>query len=526
MFHRTSTSDSPLARAALVGVLVLSSAGPARANQTPYVVHGPVITGVSATEAWVAWYTAHHQGLSDGVNQCYLDNLVYGTPNDTIPTLTLSPSASGSSTFEDPTCSRFHNVHITGLAPATHYTFGLDMTSADSAPVSGGLTSAPASGAPFHFIVYGDNRDEPITSTSTRPDHQALVDAILTHDPGAAFLISNGDLALNLPAVSGDDNGYTEYFDVERPLLSTHPIFAALGNHETIDTTFYDGLMSGPTFAGAPHPYYFSLNWGQVHIAFLDAFEGATTLVEGRDPLITDAQIAWLESDLQAAQAAGQQLFIMSHQGAYSHSNDSSAHGGSPDVQTKVIPLMVQYGVQAIFAGHDHYYQRGHEGCIDYLVVGAGGAPMYDPDPTAPGVIVTSKKTSYLVVSVTADGASGEAKDTSGEVFDSFAFVPALPCGGADGGSADGGTDGGGDDPGLSDDAGPRAGDGDPSESISPSDTAGQASRGGCGCRARAGSGEGVSAVGFVVLVLELRKRGRSLRRTQPRSCRQRPGGR
>jgi len=105
----------------------------------------------------------------------------------------------------DPACSRFHKVHLTGLSPSTAYTFTLDMPNADGTSAAGAFGTAPAASDThaFKFLVYGDDRDNPITSASTRPDHEALVAGMMAHDGDAAFLVNVGDYALNYPAVSG-----------------------------------------------------------------------------------------------------------------------------------------------------------------------------------------------------------------------------------------------------------------------------------------------------------------------------------
>jgi len=414
----------------LVSVLALTAVftatGVAAADLFPYVVKGPVITGVTDTDAWVAWYTSHHQGSSSFLNECYNDALT-GTPNDTIPQLTLTSGGS----FSDSECSRFHKVHLTGLAPNAIYSFALDKPNADGTPAVGQFATAPAPAEtpPVKFLIYGDDRDNPITSASTRPDHEALVSAMLDQDGDAAFLVNVGDYALNYPAVSGDDRGYAAFYDVERELLATRPIVAVFGNHESIDTTYFDGLMSPTTFASKPHPYYFSFDWGRVHVACLNSFEGPNDLLLGgaRQPELTDAQAQWLDGDLAAAKSAGKILFVVTHQGAYSHGIGSTPHGGLTDVETRVVPLMLKHGALGMFAGHDHYYQRGHEGCIDYVVTGAGGAEKYEPDPNAPGVAVTFEDVSYVAVTVDADGvAQAETKDALGNVVDQFVLKSAT----------------------------------------------------------------------------------------------------
>ena len=494
----------------VIAALVALLPAAARATNYPWVQDGPVISGVTDHDAWVAWYTAHHEGTG---TQCTIENStpILGDHNTDVPTLTLSPTGSASS-YTDTNCDRYHKVHLTGLQPSTTYSFGLDKPwdQRGGPAVAGSFTTAPPTGthAAFQFVVYGDTRNnETVAGANTKTQHQTVVDAILAHEPAAAFLLHTGDLALNLPLVSGDDKGYTEFFAVERQLLANKPLFTVLGNHETIDTTYFDSMFDAARFNGAAHPYFSSLNWGQLHLALIDAFEGTPAIggFAGRNPGVSAAQEQWLDADLAAALAAGKTSFVAVHQGAYSHAVPGSGHGGLTQVEYKVNPLMIRYGVLASFAGHDHFYERGREGCIDYLVVGGGGAPMYAPDPAAAGVAKALQTNSYVVVSVAADGsATMVAKDKQGAVIDSFSFVvpDGAPCGwaGSDGGSDAGSADAGGGDAGRADsgsDAGADAGAGADGGVDAGADAglrdAGSAPDGGDPLGALAGSGCGCS---------------------------------
>ncbi len=403
---------------------LLAVAAPAAAMAFPVrTTKGPVITGVRQTEAWISWETSAPQGTGDG---CRFRRAAQ---------LQLAPAANGTRLFQDPACDRIHHVHLTGLKPATRYTFDLVPRFDRNHPAHGSFTTAPSDATtPFTFVVYGDNRDAPLPLPQTRGAHEAVTAAILRMNGDAAFLLQTGDLALNLPIAGGEDRGYTEFFDVERAILSTHPLFAVVGNHETIDMKEFDALVDPSSFVHAPHPWYGSFDWGPAHFALLDSFEGPVNagLKNDRLPGISAEQAAWLADDLEAASKRGRMIFLVSHQSPFSHvAPGTKGHGGSPDVARVIVPLMLTYRVLAVFAGHDHFYERGHEGCIDYFVVGGGGAPMYDPDPNAPGVAVARKATSYVAVTVKDGGATAVAKATSGEVLDTFRLAPAdaTACG-------------------------------------------------------------------------------------------------
>ena len=455
--------------------LFLVLPAPAFADGFPFVQHGPIISGVTTNDAWITWYTAHREGTG---SQCTLeeDTPFFGDHNTDIPTVTLSTGP----VLSDMTCDRYHRVHLTGLSANTSYSFTLDKPwdSATGATAKGKFTTAPDSHNTFgtKFVVYGDTRNDiTLGGTDTRADHQTLVDGILAHDGDAAFYLHTGDMALNLPGISGDDKGYTEFFEVERTLLANHAVFIVLGNHETIDTTFFDAMFDPSRYDGAPgntHPYYSSFDWGRAHLALGDSFEGAPTTLGlgGLNPGISLAQTEWMDADLQAARSHSQTSFIAMHQGPFSHyAAGSSGHGGLQDAVTNFIPLMLRYGALATFAGHDHYYQRGHEGCIDYLVLGGGGAPMYTPDSSAAGVISAQKALSYMVVNVGTDGsASMKVKDPGGNTLDTFQFVTPDPGCLSDGGTSpidagfnDAGTDAGVVDAGSNDGGAVDAGSND-----------------------------------------------------------------
>ena len=388
-----------------------ASDGKPQAPSKPYVTKGPVITGVTQREAWIAWETAEKRGQGCGEGP---------------PRLVLQAPGKAPASFEDPRCGTIHHVHLSDLAPGTAYTFALDHGNAHGGPVEGRFSTAPADpNASFRFVVYGDNRDAPWPMPSTRPAHEAVSGAILSREPDAAFLVHTGDLALNRPA----HHGYQEFFDVERGLLASRPILPVVGNHEKIELDEFDALVNAASFAGAPHPYYGSTDWGGVHFVIIDTFEE-----HGLSP----EQLRWIESDVAAAEQAGKLVFAVTHQGPYSHClKNASCHGGLPPKHGRdaLVKSLTAHHVAAIFSGHDHYYQRGREGegCLQYLVVGGGGAPMYEPTPPgpdAPGVAVSKKLTSYVVVTVKGRAATFEAKGTDGSVIDSGALAPAAtgPC--------------------------------------------------------------------------------------------------
>eukprot|EP00931_Biecheleriopsis_adriatica_P076641 TRINITY_DN5032_c0_g1_i1.p1 TRINITY_DN5032_c0_g1~~TRINITY_DN5032_c0_g1_i1.p1 ORF type:complete len:1220 (-),score=174.28 TRINITY_DN5032_c0_g1_i1:289-3906(-) len=94
-----------------------------------------------------------------------------------------------------------------------------------------------------------------------------------------------------------------------------------------------------------------------------------STVVE--DTIGTEArqqQMEWLTAEL--AQSAADWKIIFGHHPVYS----AGSHGISSRIFEELDPLMRQYGVQIMFAGHDHSKQLMQHRGLNYVISGAGGA--------------------------------------------------------------------------------------------------------------------------------------------------------
>lgn len=84
---------------------------------------------------------------------------------------------------------------------------------------------------------------------------------------------------------------------------------------------------------------------------------------------VDQKELAWLESALKSAQEEWKICYF--HHPLYS---DGGTHGSSVDIRVLFEPLFLTYGVNAVFSGHDHIYERiTPQKGIYYFVEGAGG---------------------------------------------------------------------------------------------------------------------------------------------------------
>jgi 3',5'-cyclic AMP phosphodiesterase CpdA len=81
------------------------------------------------------------------------------------------------------------------------------------------------------------------------------------------------------------------------------------------------------------------------------------------------AQAGWLEQKLKSSTAHWK--IAVFHHPIYS---SGKRHGSDLDLRKKLEPLLVRYGVNVVFSGHDHFYERikPQQG-IHYFITGAGG---------------------------------------------------------------------------------------------------------------------------------------------------------
>ena len=265
-----------------------------------------------------------------------------------------------------------HVVRVSGLNPGRRYRYVVDASSVDVPPVrvrspEAAFETAPAKQGPARLIVYGDMR------APGHAAHAQVVAGILRERP--ALVLNTGDLV----AVGSEESAWQRYFEITAPLGAIAPVVPALGNHEAyIKGAAKSWSLFGLSSASpAPGTGFTSLDWGGIHIVVLDTNN------------MDSAQKEWLTKDLASAKKhRPRAIFAICHEGPWAH----GAHGGSRMMEREVAPLLVAGGVDVLFAGHDHIYERGvgsvgGRAVLPYVIAGGGGAPLYNPSCETPTAV-------------------------------------------------------------------------------------------------------------------------------------------
>jgi hypothetical protein len=353
--------------------------------------------------------------------------------------------------FEDgaPAIPFRHRVKIDDLKPATRYEYTVAQ-GADS--FSSSFMTAPDRDVPVRFIVYADSETEPeSTGKHTQWDDPKsdaprtyLIDQTdgyhnnlqVINDREPDLIIIAGDLVES----GGEQRDWDEFWlhntspGHEHSIASRIPILAAMGNHEYFEgpkTGRYNQPGSGRAASkylsyfeypsnhaqrGEQNSRYYSLKYGPATLIVVDLCNNSPGksaedtnffLLGENEPgggFAPDfgphsEQYKWIEKQLTEAQQNSLFTFVVFHHAPYS----SGPHGvppgedGKTDPQsgraTRILtPMFLQYGVDAVFNGHDEMWERSEisglelkpdgsksEHSIQFYDVGIGGDGLRAP---------------------------------------------------------------------------------------------------------------------------------------------------
>lgn len=148
-------------------------------------------------------------------------------------------------------------------------------------------------------------------------------------------------------------------------LLRRSAVWPTIGNHERVgvngDTSPYLEIFTLPTQAEAGGiasgtERYYSFDYGDIHFVCLDSDTNNDSV----------AAMTWLENDL----AANDKTWLVAfwHHPPYTNgSHNSDDEGSLVDMRENFVPILEAYGVDMVFTGHSHSYERslwlyGHYG--------------------------------------------------------------------------------------------------------------------------------------------------------------------
>jgi acid phosphatase len=261
-------------------------------------------------------------------------------------------------------------------------------------------TASPASAV--RFIAVGD--------AGTGNDQQNTLARLMTkyqqtHSYDTALLLGDNIYP------DGDVSSVASKF--ERPyadlLHKASKFHAVLGNHDARHGR--EGQPKYPHFNMDGRTYY-SFTKGDNLVGFfgLDSNEFDRT------------QRQWLETQLAASQARWKVVYF--HHPIYSSAGE---HGSNDKLRAALEPMLVKYGVNAVFSGHDHTYERTRlqQACSISSPAVAANCGVADLDRRSPFFATGNDESgSFMLMEATPERFSFKAIDVDGRVFDSGELAP------------------------------------------------------------------------------------------------------
>lgn len=203
-----------------------------------------------------------------------------------------------------------------------------------------------------------------------------------------------------------DQRSFARKFELPyKPLLDAGvKFYASLGNHDDPSEGLY-----APFNMGGKRYYAFKRN--DVAFFVLDS------------NYMDRVQLDWLERQLQTSGAAWKICYF--HHPLYS---DARAHGSDVDLRATLAPLFAKYGVNVVFAGHDHVYERLQpKDGIYYFVLGNSGQLRYhDLKRSSDLVAGFDTDRDFMLVEIAGDNLYFQTISRTGQTVDSGA-LPRQP---------------------------------------------------------------------------------------------------
>ena len=262
---------------------------------------------------------------------------------------------------------QIQEVRIEGLKPETQYFYWVESEDAQGNPIESDVSTfqtASQKETPFAFAVISDTQHNPKVSGP-------LAKLAWEHRPN--FLLHPGDL---VDQGRMSDDWIEEFFKSMHPLISRVPMYPVLGNHEQNAKNYFD-------YMSLPEPeYFYQFSYGNADFFMIDSNRKV-------DP--ESEQFQWLDKSLAKSDATWK--FVCHHHPPYSSDENDYGNLWKTNKSTRgdlrvrqLVPLYEKHGVDIVWNGHIHSYERTwplkankavNMGGTIYMITGGGGGTTF-----------------------------------------------------------------------------------------------------------------------------------------------------
>ena len=356
---------------------------------------GPFIQQLTSTSTKIVW----------GTHQASIGSINYG------PTEELTSSASSRIANTE------HVIHLENLSPDTRYHYRIVAES------SGDLGRSKIysfrtmkENGPLRFAMLADSGKGTVAQYEIAKRLREWAPDLVLHGGDVVYPdFTAGRADLRAFSVYGSD-------------MAERPYFFAAGNHDVNHglgpflEAFHHPTNNTPQILhdleGTAPELYYSFDQGDAHFTVLYMPFFSQYVFKKDNP-----QYQWLEQDLQQSNKPWKVLML--HHNVFSssaHTFDDWDRNGLIDqeeLQALLIPLAKQYGVQIIFTGHDHVFERftPTDG-IHFVTSAGGGGGLYSLARRLPGSAQFWRNYHFVGITIDDTELTMEAIGPTGNVFD------------------------------------------------------------------------------------------------------------
>ncbi len=343
---RAHEDEVRMFRTLIVSAVLSAALATSAAAQT--LTRGPLIQNPAAitTTMTILWWT-------DVTGDSTVE---YGLT----PSLGSSVNVAQAGSCEIGAAGTCHAVPLTGLQPGTRYYYRLLTNGTQVLATTYFQTfKTPSDPSELYFTVIGD--------WGQGTSQQGQIGNNMNADDPPLVMTVGDNAYTNGTQSDWDNNVFISQW--KNGILRRAVFMPTLGNHDlnnvgntnwasSVEIKMHQLPRNAPA---GQEERYFSFDYGDAHFVVMDA----------NPPGINSTQTNWAAADLAATTRKWKFVFL--HQTPYSCANGFASIGSDHTVRNTWGPIFEQYGVDIVFIGHDHSYERSHA-VDDYLVGGGSGS--------------------------------------------------------------------------------------------------------------------------------------------------------
>ncbi len=290
----------------------------------------------------------------------------FWTEDKTTSGINWGPTASMGTKENELTKSNIHSFLLEDLSPNVTYFYQIN----DASQIYN-FTTMPDIKNTFKFMTSSDPHFGADNVNLTAANK--ILDQLADPANGYQSFFMLGDIV----EMGNNDAHYKEACDIFSPVTTHIPFRPVLGNHDVLfgGQKFWVDYFSPDLIEDAPRDY-FHIEVNGIQIFVLDLEWGTESYC--------NAQKEWFENELKDTDP-DDWILVMSHCFYYSSGYliDGSEWWDHKEMIETFEPIFIENGIDMVFSGHNHIFERLENNGVNYNIVGGlGGHPdtYYDKE--------------------------------------------------------------------------------------------------------------------------------------------------